>query len=88
VLLLGITDAEIGDQKPVVGHLEHSRDIPRLKDRDPADSQTVGARRQPKCVHGCDGRIVKRLRHRVLTEAVPGGRRFIYENGQLRWRLV
>ena len=55
VLLLGIADAKIGDQGPVLGHLEHARDFPRLEDRDPANSEAVGARRRLERLHGGHG---------------------------------
>src|SRR6059036_2333089 len=88
VRLLGIADAEVGDQGPLLGHLEHARDFPRREDRDPANSEAVGARREPERLHGGHSGVVERLGHRVSSQAVAVGSRLVDADGKVTRGLL
>src|ERR1700734_1895765 len=56
-------DAEIGDQRPALWHVERPMNHFRLEDRDPANPQPLGARREPPGLTGGHDRIEQRFRH-------------------------
>ena len=64
------------------------RDGSGVKDRNPAQADAFGARREPDRVHGRDRRILDHLRHGVAAEAVPprGGR--IGEHREMAGRII
>ena len=47
VLLHRQADAEIGDQRPALGNVQRARHDFRLENGNPANSQSLGARRKP-----------------------------------------
>src|SRR5258708_9314422 len=71
VLLNGPANTEIGNQRPGLRHLEYPAQALRLEDRNPAKPQSLGTRRKPQGLDGCNDRILPRLEHGLPTEPAP-----------------
>jgi len=70
------------------GSFKYGVDRRRIEDRDPADAEAVGPRRQPQGVHGGDYRISQHLRHGAPAEPVAERRRGVGINGEMHRRAV
>src|SRR6266550_5348822 len=69
MLLLRPADTEIGDQRPAIGYLQYPMHGCWLQDRNPAQPQSLRARREPKGLNGRNDGILKGLGHGLTAQA-------------------
>src|SRR5215470_19806617 len=87
MLLHRVADAEVSNQKPILGHLECASDFSRFENRHPANSEAVSACGEPQRLHSGHRRVAHHLGHRMSSQAVADRRGLIDEDGHLTWRL-
>src|ERR1700676_3535783 len=88
VLVHGPADAEISDQGPGLGHIEYPAQHLRLKDRNPAEPQSLGACRKPEGLYRSNTRVLKGLGHGLTAEAAAGLRCLIGEHGKMHGSIL
>ena len=88
MLLARKADAKIADERPGAWHVERLGDRLRIEDRHPADAEAAGARGEPECVQGANGRIAARLAHGARAEAMALLGRLVTEDRELDRRVV
>ena len=83
VLLHRPANAEIGNERPRLGHLEYPAQSLRLEDRNPAKPQSLGTSRKPQGLNCRNNRILQGLGHRLTAEATARFCRLIGKDGKM-----